>query len=214
MLRDLRTVKFPVLGSLGKVGGGGVFPGGSFTADSGFSIGHWLRGMVGTEIEMDVKMVNDIFRPGLLQALGGSAGTVGSTLINFGACRVQIVQSVNAGTAGNLAFLSDRTQYKVSSTYASGQAVGVYLYTCAADDYVFLLTFGDTEARNKAALTNASTIGMPVYQVSDTGGKLDGQAAATAITGTILTEQIGVALATLTNGALTRIHLNPRIRMV
>lgn len=213
MLRDIRAIKWGIPGVNNRVGGPGAFPGGTFTSDSGFGIGHWAKGLLGAEYEIDAKYAASV-RAELLKSLGGSAASPGSTLINFGACRIQFVQSVNAGTAGNLAFLSDKANYVVTSTYASGLAVGVYLYTCAAGDYVPIVIFGDTEARCKASLTNASTAGMKIYQVSDTGGKVDGQAAATSLTGTIENEAFGKTYATLVAGALTRVHISPGIRMI
>lgn len=213
MIRDIRAIKFGVPGSNNRVGGPGAFPGGTFTPDSGFGIGHWAKGLLGAEYEIDAKYATSI-RAELLKSLGGSAVSPGSTLINFGACRIQFVQSVNAGTAGNLAFLSDRTAYKVTATYASGLAVGVYLFTCAADDYVPIVTFGDVEVRNKASVTDVGVAGGFVYQVSDTGGKVDAQAAATSLTGTIQNQVIGTGYTVLANGTLTRVHLTPKIRMI
>lgn len=211
------SIRFGAPGAPSKIMGPGPFPGGSYLNDTTV-FGSWAPGKLGHEFEIGTKQVAD-FRKALLTALGGTANTPGSTLINFGAMRFQLVRTklnpTYVATAGNLAFLSNEAQYEVTPDSDGLNAVGVYLWTPTNGDYVLIATYGDCEVRCKAALTNASTSGMALYQVTDSNiGRVDGQAAATAITGTIQNALFGTVKATLVAGQLVRAWIAPKYRLI
>ena len=226
MLVSLRSVKLPAPGGWGKIGGAGVLgnPGGVYaTSPTARVVGDWIPGAIGDEWELKGLLgginspVN--FRAELLRSLTTAEQ---ATLINFGNCRMQLVQglssSTGAPTAGNLAFMSDRTTFTVTPDPDTnvGNAVGIYLWTPTnKGDYCLIVNLGDVEARCKATVTNASTAGKPVYAVSDSSlGKLDGLADATAVTNLILGTEVGKVIASLSNGGLVRTYLQPKLRMI
>jgi len=224
MIISLRSLKLPAPGGWSKIGGAGLLPAGAYaTSPTSRTVGDWIPGALGQEFEVGQNNASG-WTPAQIRAelLKSLTAAEQATLLNFGACRLQLVKgygsSTGAPAAGKLAFMQDRTGYVVTPDPDTnvGNAVGVYLWTPTnKDDYCLIVNFGDVETRCKATVTNASTAGKPVYAVSDSAlGVIDGLADATAVTNLILGTEVGKVIATLSNGGLVRTFINPKLRMI
>lgn len=224
MLLSLRSLKLPPPGNWNRIGGTGVLPQGAYQTGAATRIsGDWIPGALGQEFEVGGR-ANGLDSPASIrdQIYKSLTATEQATLLNFGGCRLQLVQSrlgsTGAAAAGKLAFMYDRDDYIVTPDPDAnvGNAVGVYLWTLTnKDDYCLIVNLGDVEMRCKATVTNASTTGKPVFAVSDSSlGVIDGLADASAINALVLGTEVGKVITTLSNGGLVRTHFQPKLRMI
>ena len=222
MMPQLKSFKFPEPGGWSKVAGKGLFPQGNFNPTAGFGAGDYAPGHLGTEIELDSSMVAE-FRKQLLSSLRGASGVEGATLLNvYAGARLQYVRGLSTSTqvpaAGQLAYVSDPDNYVVTPDVnaSNGNVAGVYLWTPEnKGDTCLIVTEGYADVKCKTVVTNASTIGQTLYAESSASvGKVDGQAAATAVTAAILASELGTVIATLASNTIVKGYIRKAVRMI